>query len=667
MAAKAPKAPTLPPAIAANLIKDYNKAKTERSCIAFENLAANKDFVLADMARLRAQQYCLKGPVDHHAFATWMRPTAVDAALFSAVGRKDSAEQARLLIEKSKLSVTPEEKIDWVESALELAKLAKDEELVRTAQERLYLVTPCQKPEPAEKELLAVADDCRYHRQFQKAVKLYSQIVANRETPLPEKISALKGLRQAHKNNRVDEKYLAANLRLIKFIESKLKTKKRDKFLLKQYTDASILQVRALWTRSRVADALKQLARTEKRLRGSWSLSEIYWLKGRIMEEKGELETANRFLEKSLAQIKNDSEASDRNLWALAWNERRAGNLAAASERLQRIKDETQNEGTRHRATFWLAKVQLQMRQSEDATKTLEQLIADDPLGYYGLLAHQQLSKPIVPVKPILKQASPSTHNQLESVLQADLADALIQTQELDALQTYLEEIARIYKKAKSQDDVVWVRLLRYYAHAGLYLKLYENLNQISVEQRTTILENHPELLFPRPFQSEVQVAAKQMRVPEELIYSIMRQESAFNAKARSHADAYGLMQILPEVASTFAKKHSLKVRRNEDLYEPALNVKLGAALIREQMDKYRGQFIPAVASYNANDKAIHGWLKHRFRGDSLEFIEDIPYDETRGYVRLVMRNLIFYQLLGSKSQTIAFPKWVLELSALNN
>jgi soluble lytic murein transglycosylase len=54
--------------------------------------------------------------------------------------------------------------------------------------------------------------------------------------------------------------------------------------------------------------------------------------------------------------------------------------------------------------------------------------------------------------------------------------------------------------------------------------------------------------------------------------------------------------------------------------------------------------------------------MKSRFRGDPMEFIEDIPYEETRAYVRLVMRNLIFYNLLKSKSASIDFPNWVLKL-----
>jgi soluble lytic murein transglycosylase len=649
--------------VASDSIDAYNKAKTDKSCASFEKLAADKTFVLQDLAKLRAEQYCLKGPIDFNAYATWLRPAAIDAGLFSAEARNDTLERARLSIEKSKQNLTPEEKITLIEQAAEFAKAAKDEELTKASEERLLQISPCHNEAPMDKDYLSVADDCRYHRKFERAKSLYQKVIASKASAPAERISAYKGLRQTHKNNRDDEAYLASNLKLIRFLENTMKRKKNDKLILKQYLDAGILQARALWTRGKTNDGLKFLARIEKKLKNRWPLTEVYWVKARILEEKGEIEAANLLLDKALAQTKSDSETKDRILWTMAWNDRRAKNLPLATELLQRLVNETQNESTHHRAAFWLGKVQLEQKKEDDAKKTFEKLIEDDPLGYYGLLAYLELDRPIVPVKKTMKDTPSADSKELQSVLRPELAEALIQTQELDALQAYLEEIARVYKKSRGADDLIWVRLLRYYAHAGLYIRLYENLNQISVDQRNEILENHPELLFPRPFEAEVAQAAKATKVPAELIYSIMRQESAFNPKSRSIADAFGLMQVLPEIAQKFTKKYDLKVSRNEDLYDPAINVKLGAALLRAQLDRYHGQFILAVASYNANDRAIKNWMTNRFHGNALEFIEDIPYDETRGYVRLVMRNLVFYNLLGSKEASMPFPKQVLELS----
>lgn len=169
-----------------------------------------------------------------------------------------------------------------------------------------------------------------------------------------------------------------------------------------------------------------------------------------------------------------------------------------------------------------------------------------------------------------------------------------------------------------------------------------------------------PELIYPQPFALLVDGAAKKFNVPSELIYSIMRQESSFDPLARSPADAFGLMQLIPEMAKRAEGHAGLKIGSHEDLYTPEVNIPLGAAFVRDLLDRWQGAFIPTVASYNASDKAIAGWLRTRYHGDVLVFIEDIPYEETRNYIKLVMRNYISYRRLNSGGAKIAFPEWCL-------
>ena len=99
------------------------------------------------------------------------------------------------------------------------------------------------------------------------------------------------------------------------------------------------------------------------------------------------------------------------------------------------------------------------------------------------------------------------------------------------------------------------------------------------------------------------------------------------------------------------------------DLYKPEVNIPLGAFELKSLMKKYDNQYILAVAGYNANDSAIRGWLKTRFRNDSVEFIEEVPYEETRTYIKLTMRNYVFYQRLLSPGVSIKFPEDLLKLN----
>ena len=303
------------------------------------------------------------------------------------------------------------------------------------------------------------------------------------------------------------------------------------------------------------------------------------------------------------------------------------------------------------------------MGKPEEAKKVLERLIEIDSLGYYGLLAHRHLGLAIS-----FRRAPLSPEAEIEASanlpLDITLAEWLAAIDEKQALENLLNQSALAYRKQKEQTNEGWTTLFKYYAKGGLYTKMYETLGSLPNDRRKSIVETHPELLFPQPFVEEVKMAALQFNVDEELIYGIMRQESAFDPRARSGADAFGLMQILPEIAENIAFQKKISYLHMDDLYIPKTNIPIGAAHIRELLDRHKNRFILAVASYNASEKAIMNWMKTRYRGDALEFIEEIPYEETRVYVRLVMRNLIFYSLLKSKSASIEFPAWVLKLDA---
>jgi soluble lytic murein transglycosylase len=115
-------------------------------------------------------------------------------------------------------------------------------------------------------------------------------------------------------------------------------------------------------------------------------------------------------------------------------------------------------------------------------------------------------------------------------------------------------------------------------------------------------------------------------------------------------------MQIIPETAKAYAKNAKVNLNNFEELYLPEINIPIGLAILEGNIKKF-GQFMPAyVASYNADGGAVKNWLTERYEGDSLAFIESIPYSETQNYVKLVLRNYINYQRLLSKTEFL-FPE----------
>jgi soluble lytic murein transglycosylase len=143
-------------------------------------------------------------------------------------------------------------------------------------------------------------------------------------------------------------------------------------------------------------------------------------------------------------------------------------------------------------------------------------------------------------------------------------------------------------------------------------------------------------------------LAAKGGLAPS-LILGLIRQESAFNEKARSPANARGLMQILPSTARKIVRQARMKRYSVQKLYQPETNITLGTQCLASLMRRY-GKPELALAAYNAGESRVHRWMKEFGDADMPEFVEWIPFSETRGYVKQVLSNQAFYSLLTSSA-----------------
>jgi soluble lytic murein transglycosylase len=154
------------------------------------------------------------------------------------------------------------------------------------------------------------------------------------------------------------------------------------------------------------------------------------------------------------------------------------------------------------------------------------------------------------------------------------------------------------------------------------------------------------ELLFPRAYWSELSRQAEANALDPYLVASLIRQESEFNPGAVSHANAYGLMQLLPQVGKGEARAAHLRHFSTEQLLTPAINIKLGTHYFREMVNEYNGQVEYALAAYNAGSNRVADWLQNGHYGDVAEFVESIPFTETREYVQAIVRNARVYERL---------------------
>ncbi len=153
-------------------------------------------------------------------------------------------------------------------------------------------------------------------------------------------------------------------------------------------------------------------------------------------------------------------------------------------------------------------------------------------------------------------------------------------------------------------------------------------------------------LLFPQPYWSDITQDSQASGVDPYLVASLIRQESEFNAGAVSRANAYGLMQLLPSVGKVIAKRQGVKGFNASQLLNPAVNLRLGTVNLREVIDRYGGQIEYTLAAYNAGDVPVRQWMASSDYKDVPEFVESIPYTETRDYVQAILRNREMYRAI---------------------
>ena len=192
------------------------------------------------------------------------------------------------------------------------------------------------------------------------------------------------------------------------------------------------------------------------------------------------------------------------------------------------------------------------------------------------------------------------------------------------------------------------------FAEAEIYQSFGEDTRALQAMKRSKIpffslpVKDVPmtywQFLLPRPYWQTLENDAQANGLDPFLVAALIRQESEFNPDAVSRMNAYGLMQLLPSVGKSLAKKDGERHFTTGELLDPSINLKLGTQELRKSIDRYDGQVEYALAAYNAGDSPVHQWMSINNYKDVAEWVESIPYSETRDYVQAILRNRNLYR-----------------------
>lgn len=157
-------------------------------------------------------------------------------------------------------------------------------------------------------------------------------------------------------------------------------------------------------------------------------------------------------------------------------------------------------------------------------------------------------------------------------------------------------------------------------------------------------LNNQLSLRFPLAYQNTVSVYSKNYQIPKELIYAIIRQESAFRDDVISSAGAHGLMQVMPTTAKAISKREKIAYFDKNQLFSSQKNINIGVAYLKELANRFNDHPILMIAAYNAGPRQAAYWLKNHSPNEMDIWIETLPWHETRNYLKNVIAFYAVYQ-----------------------
>jgi len=322
--------------------------------------------------------------------------------------------------------------------------------------------------------------------------------------------------------------------------------------------------------------------------------------------------------------------------------------------------DANENHGlmARSAALYFYAECQRMLGKMERAEIAYNAVIADFPLGYYGWRAKQNLIEfKLAETHPKLgvEMSVDSTIAWLRALQKKEVntKDSLISVGRLEQIAVLLrsgfeEEAFALYDEAmkfhKNRPEF-------YYRYGSMFMQNGEHAlahrmarNFLDLVPRQRMVEVPIPLLkflFPIPHEEKVKKHAK---IDPFLVYSVMRQESMFDAKIQSPAGARGLLQIMPATGDFLAKREGVQNYDKDLLYNAYLNIRLGVRYLNDLYTEHKQDYIGVLGEYNAGPAPANRWIANY---GSLPWdirVEEVSYWETRDYVKRVMGNYWTYK-----------------------
>ena len=365
------------------------------------------------------------------------------------------------------------------------------------------------------------------------------------------------------------------------------------------------------------------------------------FLAGLLLDGRGQIDRAEAHY-RQVARSGQRAGLSDAAAWRLGWAAYRGQQYERAMLYFaQLIRQKEGDPIGQLRPRYWQARAREQL--GDDASRLEFAKIARDyPLSYYGWRARSRISQPI---RDPASRAEPKSRDGRLTSTSLARPRILIEAGLIEEAQ---EEVRLLARQARGLEDRIAL------AQLATAAQDYNRAQRIVVEPYTETLargpiRQHEDLwwyAWPTAYSNWVNDATDEgTRVEPALVFAVMREESGYRPRVISPVGARGLLQIMTPTGQRLAISKGWKKFDAEDLFQPRTNIDLGSHYLAQLSDRFGGRLSAAIASYNAGPEAVSSWPLTKDADDD-EWVESIPYDQTRSYVRRVLRSLHAYRVL---------------------
>ncbi|HEX9500453.1 MAG TPA: lytic transglycosylase domain-containing protein, partial [Thermoanaerobaculia bacterium] len=334
-----------------------------------------------------------------------------------------------------------------------------------------------------------------------------------------------------------------------------------------------------------------------------------------------------------LAKLDPSQEAGLQHFWGKAWDAYSRGDVHGADQLMTFVRDTYRNPNVKRQAAYWLARTMERQGMREQAAAIYQSLAGAPYADLYVLYCQAHGAHHQDPDVNPLKLQKPDWPELAEKEMPAELRLAYELTALTDARDARLEIQKNIKRSNQRYADALLADLYNSYGDMLLMMRSARRaFPQLATVEQDVVPAYFLRMYYPMKYKDAIISNAQKNNLDPFLVMGLIHQESYFNPLARSPVGATGLMQLMPPTAKELARR----LHSSANIEDPIVNIRLGTVYFRQLVNMFGGVTQLAVASYNAGMGNVMRWRRGAPHKPLDEFLESMPFPETRNYVKRV-------------------------------